>query len=371
MKKKILFFIFDLGPGGAEKVLVNLVNNLDPNKYDITIKTIFSGGPNAKRLDSNIKFEPIFKCKPFGGIPKFLKLFPPSFLHKLFIRKKYDYEIAYLQHTPTRIIGGGKNKENVKKLAFVHTVIKSATNPLRVYRNRQEFIKIHNNFDKIGFVSEESLKAFDHHFSVSTPKYVVHNVNEYGNIKELSFQLIDFPISNSKINIISVGRLAPEKCLDRLIHSSKLLLEEGFSNWHIYLLGEGSEREMLENKIKDFNLQYQITLLGFQDNPYKYLSKMDLFVCSSSSEGYSTAATEAIYLGVPVLTTDCGGMHEIIGDSNAGIIVENSQDGLNEGLLRIFKELDLLPSLKEGAAIRSKDFSTEAGIREFESFLLS
>ena len=70
-KIKILFIHFDLGNGGAENVLVNLLNNLDPQKYDITLRTIFSGGVNMKRLHSNIKFEPLFPIKATVGHPCF------------------------------------------------------------------------------------------------------------------------------------------------------------------------------------------------------------------------------------------------------------------------------------------------------------
>lgn len=369
-KIKILFFIFDLGSGGAEKVLVNLVNSLDSDRYDITIRTIFGGGPNSLRLNCDIKFRPILRCRPFRGIPKLFKLFSPSFLHKIFVGNKYDIEIAYLQHIPTRIIGSGKNNAQ-KKYAFIHTVTKNKSQLCTAFRNEKEFERIYNNFDKLGFVSVSALKEFNKYHIIKTPKFVVHNVNEYDKIRTLSKAKIDIDVDTSKINFISIGRMAPEKGLDRLVIACKNLIMNNYTDWHLYILGDGQLKKEIDDLIKAADLQKHISLLGFKDNPYKYISKMDFYVCSSHDEGYSTAATEAIYLGVPILTTDCGGMHEIIADSKAGLIVENSQDGLNHGLVRIFEDSTLLDEMKEGAKVRSKDFSTEAGIKEFEDFIFS
>lgn len=369
-KIKILFFIFDLGGGGAEKVLVNLVNNLPKEKYEITIGTIFGGGQNAMRLNPNIKYKPFFKCIPFGGITKFFKIFSPSFLHKILIKEKYDYEIAFLQHTPTRIIGGGRKQEyNIKRFAFIHTVVKSKNQFISSYKSEKELSKIYNSYDKLAFVSEEALQSFSSMYDVATPKYVVHNVNEFEKIKILSTENMKLKLNREKINIISIGRLAPEKGFIRLIESCVFLINNNIENWHLYILGEGNLRNELEKMITDKNLTQNISLLGYHPNPYNYLSKMDFYVCSSFDEGYSTAATEAIYLGIPIITTDCGGMHDIIGNTNAGLIVENSQVGLNEGLYRLLNEPELLPLLKEGAKKRSKDFSTSAGIKEFEDFI--
>ena len=101
--KKILFFIDTLGYGGAEKVLINLVNNLDKSRYDITLMTIFDEGVNKKYLEKNIKYKSIFK-KIFRGNVLFFRMFTPEFLYKLFIKDKYDILVSYLEGNTTRIL---------------------------------------------------------------------------------------------------------------------------------------------------------------------------------------------------------------------------------------------------------------------------
>ena len=103
--KKVLFLIHDLGQGGAEKVLVNLVNNLDKTKFDITVMSIFDIGENKQFLDSSIKYKSCFKHMVRGN-SHLMKLLSPKQLHQWLIKDKYDIEVAYLEGPCARIISG-------------------------------------------------------------------------------------------------------------------------------------------------------------------------------------------------------------------------------------------------------------------------
>ena len=91
--KKILFLIHDLHHGGAEKVLVNLVNNMDPEQFEIHVTALFGGGVNEQFLAPHVRFRAIFP-KPFPGNSHLMKLFSPQLLHRMFVREHYDVEIA-------------------------------------------------------------------------------------------------------------------------------------------------------------------------------------------------------------------------------------------------------------------------------------
>ena len=146
------------------------------------------------------------------------------------------------------------------------------------------------------------------------------------------------------------------------------ILLHGITNWHFYLLGEGELRTEIEKEIKLGGLDNYVTLLGYDINPYKYVAKMDYFVCSSYKEGYSTAVTESIIVGTPVITTDCAGMHEILG-RDAGLIVENADNALQDALVYILSDSSLKIKYKEGCIQRSSIFSMESTIKEFEDFI--
>ena len=123
-KKRVLFLIHDLGHGGAEKVLVNLVNNMDRNKFDITVMALFGGGVNEQFLKPDIHYRAVFQ-RMFRGNSHLMKLLSPEHLHKLFIKDQYDLEVAYLEGPSARIVSGCTNK-NVKRISWIHIQQQSA-----------------------------------------------------------------------------------------------------------------------------------------------------------------------------------------------------------------------------------------------------
>ena len=123
--------------------------------------------------------------------------------------------------------------------------------------------------------------------------------------------------------------------------------------------------------INENNISDSFSFLGYQTNPYKYVSKADLFVCSSHSEGFSTAATEALIVGTPVCTVEVSGMKEMLGENNEyGIITENTEEALYQGIKSLLDSPELLAHYKEKAIERGKFFSTEKTVKAVEDMLL-
>ncbi len=365
-KKKILFFHFDLQGGGAEKVLINLISHLDKSKYDITIQTIFGVGTNRNAIPKDVHFKCIFK-RLFRGVNFFMKLFSPRFLYKTIVKDKYDVEIGYLETSPTRIISGSNNKES-KKYAWVHIEIEDIDKFLVGFRNRSEALTCYNKLDAIYCVSDTVKQSFLNYFpDIKIPVNVVYNVNDYDTIYEAAKEQLEFNIDKTICNICSVGRLTSQKRYDRLIRAASKMRDENFK-FHIYILGEGADRPKLEKIIAEQQLNQHITLLGYKDNPYKYVSKMDLFVCSSSKEGYSTAVSEAIALNVPVLTTNVSGMNEILHNGKYGLIVNNDEQSLIDGLRLLLNNKEMILGFKK-AIEESLLVSTESLVNEYERIL--
>jgi glycosyltransferase involved in cell wall biosynthesis len=156
-----------------------------------------------------------------------------------------------------------------------------------------------------------------------------------------------------------------------MLRIQKRLVEEGYTS-HFLALGEGELRPMLEKYIRDNSMDDYATLLGYQTNPYKYVAKCDLFVCASLSEGFSTAATESLIVGTPVCTVEVSGMKEMLGENNEwGIVTENDEEALYQGIKRLLDDPALLAYYKEKAAQRGKTFSTENTVRAVENMLLN
>ncbi len=364
MKKKLLFFHFDLKGGGAEKVLVELVNGLDKSKYDITVQTLFGVGLYIKKLDKDIHFKCVFKNQ-FRGSSLFFRLFSPSFLYRLLVKDRYDVEIAYIETEPTRILGGSKKKDT-KKIAWVHTTLQKKP---KSYRSIKELTTCYQNFDRIVFLSKMAQEAFYTLTNRSDwPSAIVRNLIDSNRVIQMSKETVDLN-DDGKTRIIHLGRLNRIKGAFRLLQILHNLKNKGLNQWHLYYLGIGEQQKDIELYIQNNNLQNDVTLLGFQTNTYKYLAKMDLFVCASLREGYSTAAVEATILGIPTLTTNCSGMKEIFENGQFGMIVENDDSAIEQGIEHFLKDPSLFEQYKSQLSKRRSYFDYDSILKENEDFI--
>lgn len=366
--KRILFFIPSLAGRGAEKVLVNLVNNLDKNKYDITVQTLFDKGSNKKQLEGNgVHYKFIFKhC--FRGNVYLLKLFRPKLLYKMMIREKYDIIVSFLQSPTTRVISGCDN-ENTKLINWIHNEVKDVKDFTKVYRNKKEFKKCLQRYNLTVFVSNTAQKSFEDNFDFNLESCVKYNIVDDSYIKKKATEEItDINFEDDKINLITVGGLVHQKGYDRLLRIMKKIVDEN-KNVHLYILGEGQQKDYLNKILKENLLENYVSLIGYKLNPYKYVKKADLFVCSSYYEGYSTAITESLILGTPVITTLCSGMEELLEYGKYGIITDNNEESLYIELKKIIEDKGKLEKLKSLAVERSKYFDMEKNLKEIEKIL--
>lgn len=367
--KKILFLIHDLGQGGAEKVLINLVNNMDTTRFDVTVMTIFDVGENKQFLSDKIKYKFCFKNMVRGN-SHLMKLLSPEKLHRLFIKEHYDIEVAYLEGPCARIISGCQD-ENTKIVSWIHIEQHTKERAAASFRSFEEAKKCYSKFKKIVCVSETVKQDFQCIFNLNVPIDVLYNTNESENILEMSKEQVEENIfKEEEIKLVGVGKLLKNKGFDRILRIQKRLLEDG-CNVHVYILGEGSERSALENYAKSNGFENKLTLLGYQLNPYKYVAKCDLFVCASYAEGFSTAATEALIVGTPVCTVEVSGMKEMLGDNEYGVIVENNDNALYEGIKGLLSDKERLLYYKQKASDRGKYFSTENTVKAVENMMFS
>lgn len=366
---KVLFFLPTLGNGGAEKVLVNLVNNMDTEKFDITVMTMFDVGEHRERLASHIRYISCMKRAP-KGVSQLMKFSSPERLHRLFIKESYDLEIAYLEGMATRIISGCPNSET-KKIAWVHTEFASEAFASHIYRSFGETVECYKKYDVVACVSEQVRSRFCTLLGIDREKTVVqYNTNESDLIRSFAEEPVtDCVFSEHEFKIIAVGKIIRNKGFDRLARTLKRLLEDGLKV-HIYIAGEGEDKEKIEKYLADEGISTSFTFLGYQKNPYHYVSRCDLFVCSSYREGFSTAATEALIVGTPVLTVDVSGMRELLGDSNDyGIIVPNDDESLYKGLRDYITDSQLQKKYKKLAQERGKRFNRDITVSETENML--
>lgn len=364
--KKILFLIPNLGHGGAERVLINLVNNLAGDEYDVTVQTLFNEGINKKYLDyDKVHYKYLFNGKMFRGYTVIFKLFSRNFLYKKIIKDNYDIVVSYLEGATSRIISGCDDK-TIKKISWIHIEQENKKIFSHSFRNFKEAVTAYNSFDKIVCVSNTVKEDFLKISRIDNKKVtVIYNVNETNEIVKKSKENVnDLVFDSNCLNVCSVAKLMYTKGYDRLIDVHKRLLENGIYH-KIYIFGTGEDKELLQKQINDNNVQNTFILAGFKENPYKYIDKCDLYVCSSRREGFSTAVTEALILGKPVVSTNCSGAYELLGYNNEyGIVVENSENGIYNGLSKMLSNAELFEKYKIVAKKRGEKFSKENVVKQ-------
>lgn len=366
--KKILFFIPNLMHGGAEKVLVNLVNNLDRDKYDITVQTLFDVGINKKYLNKEIKYKYFFK-NIFKGNSIILNLFKPKFLYKRIIKDKYDIVVSYLEGPTARILWGCPYKET-KKVSWIHIELNDEKLFATGFRSFEEAKKGYESYDKIICVSNTVKQIFEDVSEIKDKVEVLYNTNETEDIVERSKEDVDdIKFNKKKINICSVGKVIEKKGYYRLAKIHKKLLDEGLDH-NVYIIGIGEDEDRIRKYLEENNLEGTYHLIGFRDNPYKYVAKCDLFVCCSYREGFSTAVTESLVVGTPVVSTLCSGAQELLGYNNEyGLVVKNSEEGIYKGIKKLLENRKLLAYYKEKAIERGSFFSKEKTVKDVENMI--
>lgn len=357
---KILFFIETLSGGGAEKVLRTLVNNMDQSRFDITVMTLWPE-PAETCLAPGIQYESLYSEKNRINHLRYRVEAALNLAYPLHITGDYDIEVAYLECGPTKVMAGSNNRKALK-LAWVHCDLKKKVeNPAGFVRQCMPW---YQKFDKVVCVSENVRQSFEELFGEEPETAVVYNVVDD---QEIFGKAEIENIEKKKYTVVSAGRLCEQKGYDRLLAAHNRLVKEGY-DYDLWILGEGTDRKILESYITDNKLNDSVRLMGFCENPYPYFAAADLLVCSSRYEGLSTFVSEGLILGKAVVTTDCTGMRELLGDSEYGLITENSEAGIYQGLKKMLDDPELLKKYEVLARERGKAFRKDRLVKQTEDF---
>lgn len=348
---KVLFYIDTLKAGGAEKVLCNLVNAMDHDRFAVTLVTPFPEDTGA--LSPRVHYCSLYQAK--NTLTRYLYRLESALgtaVRRL--PKDQHLEVAYLECGPTKFLTRSKSK--AKKLAWVHCdLILKNDDPAAFAKKTAPW---YEKYDHVICVSQGVRESFQTLYNGRFPSSVLYNVNDEGEILRKAEAFL--PKKADVPTLCAVGRLSPEKGFDQLIEACA-----GLSvSYRLQIIGEGPDHPKLEEAIARAGLEDRIRLLGWQENPYPYLKNADLVVCSSRYEGLSTVVTEALILGKAVVTTPCNGMAELLGDSEYGLITED----LCDGLTRMLTEKGLREHYEAMSARRGGDFRGSELARRTEDF---
>ncbi len=352
MKKSILFVTNHLEySNGVASVLVDLVNALDKDKYDVTILAIFRCDKEyIQRIDKAVKVKSIFNGY-FRGQSKLLMLLPKKALYKSWVKENYDVEIAFQYGLPTELIAKSCNK-NAKQIAWIHTY-------------GEEHLKIHKFYDLIVSCSKSGMEKYKSIFSQPQKVTYLYNLVKDDIIQKKALEELNVE-KKYDFTFCAVGRLSPEKGFDRLLRCHKRLIEEGYLH-NLWIVGGGSEYDRLNAYIQANNLGDSARLFGAQKNPFNYMANCDMFLCSSRAEGFATVCVEAGIIGKSILSTDVSGAKEFVYDNKIGLMVQNDEDSLYQGMKEILQNKDMI-KLYEANLSKVPDMHYADRLRAVEEF---
>ncbi len=382
-KKSILFVNDEMKMGGVARVLNTLMAALPEDRYDIDLLILHKEGMLLEEIPSKVhviegssffrevdqSLELLWQEKNIGAIAGKIRLiaYMKTGLirkrivseRKKILHKQYDVEVAAKEGFCTIFTAYGDSKRKINWVLTDYSVCNYSHNHMPLVKKALEKIDL-NIAD-----SEKALIAYETVFRVSNG-VTIHNLMDIDRIMKCLEEDDGSEINGTDgPNVITVARFHPQKSIDRLLIASDEVYQGG--NHHtLYLIGGGEEEEALRKMVKDRHMNH-VVFLGYRQNPYADMKKADLYVSSSLYEGFATVISESLIVGTPVLATEVSGVQEQITKPEYGWIVENSQEGLTEGLKRALCSIDELKNMK--LCLKEYHYPNEAILEQFMEVL--
>lgn len=369
MKKKIFIFSHAMEIGGAERALLGLLNSIDYSKYDIDLFLLRHSGelldliPNEVNLLPEIPqyravMLPMVSALKDGQIkvvlgrlvgkikaknysikhPAQSSVVAIDYSHKYVIDslpkindKNYDCAISFL--TPHYIVSKKVNAD--KKIAWIHTDYSTVSVDI------ESELKMWSQYDYIASISNDVTNAFLVKFPSLEDKIVlIENILSEDFIEKQS-NLFDVSgeMQSDSIKLLSVGRFCEAKNFDNVPEIASIMKAKGVDfKW--YLIGYGSDEELIRTKISEYNMDDTVIVLGKKENPYPYIKACDIYVQPSRYEGKCVAVREAQILDKPVVITNYTTAQSQLNDGFDGAIVPMDNAGCANALADFILDKD-------------------------------
>ena len=368
-KIKVTFFLQNLEVGGAERSLVRLANAINKKYFEVSFLLCSVRGALLQNLSKEIKVVDLKSPHASRSLIKVVK-----YLHK----EKPDIILSALEHINLISIAASffcRKKPKViiterSTLSRLHKYAAHKTSHILVARFIMPYLAkiFYKKADLIICVSKGVADDISKIIGDLPSIKVIYNpVTDDSILKLVTEPITDFNISKEGLPIIiAVGRLTKAKDYSTMLKAVSIVLKD--MPVRLLIVGDGEEREKIENFIKENGISDSVHLLGFQKNPLKYMAKADIFVLSSVIEGFPNVLVEAMACGVPVISTDCqSGPSEIIENGKNGLLVPVGDENLlAQAIVKLLKNLELRSEFSKEGKKRAQYFSIEKSVKEFE-----
>lgn len=361
-KIRVLFRLRSLEMGGVPRVVLDLLRNLPKDKFDLTLMLNLYQGELISEIPKDIKLIVIEKGREQMSKNFFIQKIQlgirrlklevynkfPSLLYSTKVKEDYDIEVAP-GYAEFEMVLNSPNKKS-KKIGWFHTDVSYDKDQKRVMKR----INLMKQFDWMIFGAAQTRQIIEDLYGVSYPNSsVIYNVIK---LSEARKKANDFPV---KYNIhpvfSSMGRLHSRKGYHTLAKVHKRLLDEGLKH-SIAVIGGGNEMENLKKQSKELEIEKTFLLLNSQKNPWPYINASDYFVLPSQSESYPLTIGEVMGLNKPIISTNVGGIPEMIENGVDGILVNYDEEEIFQAMKKFLTEPQWVEKIKNGTKNADKKF---------------
>lgn len=315
--RRLAFFLPGLYEGGAERIVLNLTKGISERGYAVDLVLARAEGPYMEQIPNTVRLIDLKASRVLGSVPalvKYLQKESPAALFSGMFSNIIALWARRLSGMPERLIITEHN--SLSSIVKHKSDIRWKLYPKLAgcfYPWADTVVAVSNDvaadLKRVAGISHDLIR-------------VVYNPIVTPDLQKKSEAPLNHPwfAADQPPVVVAVGRLTDQKAFDVLIRAFYLLRKEYSA--HLLILGEGENRQALETLIYQLDLEQDVSLPGFVQNPYPYMAHASLFVLPSRWEGLPTVLVEALYLGTPIIATDCpGGSREILKDGQFGRLI--------------------------------------------------
>ena len=377
MKKKLIFVHLALWIGGIETALVNMLNRIDYEKFDVTclIVTAYDDGMSS-RITHKCKLLRVDRKKALS----FQEKYPFLWLYK--ISEEPSLKTSKLKMLRWKGMGSVRFVENILYINYIKRLMcnesfdtavifsgKVAELAVKAIKAKKYISFYHYSdmkhvyHDRIGYKKSSAIVAVSNNLANELkcfmPEYknkivAIHNLADVSYIRKKSREFTQEKFESQYFHIVTCGRLVDDKGMDLAIDVCQRLVEKGYTLIRWWIVGEGPKHNDLQKLIDEKNMGNYIKLLGQRKNPYSYMAQCNLYVQPSRVEAFGLTILEAMIVGCPVISTNTAGGRELIENGKNGLLCSCSSEEIFATIQLLLEDKERMYGLKK--AVNSIDF---------------
>ena len=375
-KIKVLFRHRSMEMGGVEKVMLSVLNNLDQEKFEMTVCLSLNQGELRDEFPNHVRKVFLTDGKEDFSKNKFIQKFQlfkrkllleklsknPEIVDKEILKENYDIEIG-MTYNDFELILNSSNK-NSKKIGWFHSEINLPKLQPLVPKILEHFPQM----DHMIYCSEKIQKIMHEVYpNLQYPaESVIINAIPIEEIKKKAEENISDLPKNPVF--VSIGRLHTRKGYHKLMDAHFQLLKDGFPH-SVLIIGDGEELPNLLAQQKKLGVTETFIFAGNKMNPYPYLKNADFFIMPSESEAWPLVIAEALILQKPIIATKVGDVETMIKDRKTGYLIDYKTGEIYEAMKEFLTNESLVSEIKKNLKDIENEFDNQKIFDEVEEII--